>query len=176
MARGQIEDRIYKNRVEDLAKAIGIDTKLSLLTGLEIQSTVEGDNLETQAVAKPESLTKEVYEQIVKTALLHEMLGQELTDWSAGNFINNDGQIKLVDLGGTQTITDQSASAERLAQISNIGESFHCAGDDTSKKAKLKQQVTDLHQEITGDTQTMQRLMGEVIATLDENRIGYDAG
>lgn len=172
-ARGQIQDRIYTNRVEDLARSLNIKTELSLLTGHEVQAMVEGESLETATVDNPDSLDNKAYEQIVKTALTHEALGLEVEDWSASNFIIADDSVKLVDLGGSKPMSDPKAITERLEDIRNISESFHSAGD---AKATLKTQAEKLHDQVLGNKNVIGKLIEDVKIVMDSKGIEYDHG
>lgn len=153
--RGRLRLVLEENVVPRLNRALGHGVRFSSLLGLIVEDFVTGPTVQEYVLADPDRLTAALYEKIVVTQQVCEVLGVENGDWHSANFImKGDGSLVHIDWGAARPLRDDELTPAgrraRLNQVKNIAFSFH---DDGIAAA-----VKRLHNRLVGDDAWLARV------------------
>jgi hypothetical protein len=153
-ARADIAQVVGSTAVERLNAAFGRDVLFNTAVGLSVEPFERGPTLAALAVAQPDELTADRYDQILVHQLACEELGIDNPDWHAANFMVTGEGLVHVDWGAARPIADDEATPEgarrRVDQVRELAWSF--------QDAALAQRTVALHGRATADAAHVERL------------------
>lgn len=153
--RGRLRLVLEENVVPRLNRALTHGVRFSSLLGLIVEDFVNGPTVQEYVLADSDRMTAQLYEKIVATQQVCEVLGVENGDWHSANFIvQDDGSLVHIDWGAARPLREAELTPAgrraRLNQVKNIAFSFH---DD-----EIAATVERLHETLTGDDAWLARV------------------
>jgi len=154
-SRGRLRRVLEEDVVPPLHAAFNHGVQFSSLMGVIVEEYVGGPTLREYLCADPDRLTADLYERILATQQVCELLEVDNADWHADNFIvDDDGDLVHIDWGAARPLEDgektDTARQERIDQVENLAFSLR---DDA-----LADRVSRLHRRLTGDPERMARV------------------
>lgn len=169
MPQGRIRLILEEDVVPRLNRAFDHDVQFSTLLGLIIEDYVTGPTLQEWAQAKPERMTEAVYEQVLATQQVCELLKVNNPDWHSANFIVNadadtrEPDLVHIDWGAARPLHNGEHTPDqrraRLNKVQNLAFSFN---DDA-----LAERVRTFHDALTSSDDALARIRRRAEARLD---------
>ena len=167
---GRIRIVLEEEVVPRLHAAFDHPVMFSSLLGLIREEYVPGPTLQEYVNAHPPRLDAHLYEEVLVTQQVCEVLGVNNPDWHSANFIveGGDGRLVHIDWGASRPLTDAEKTPEkareRVEQVRNFAFSF--------QNDALAERTAELHDAITRNPDRMDAIRREAEAISGDRRIG----